>query len=378
MDPLPYEGLVPTLPGRYYTSEEVFGNEVELIFTSSWTCLGRSETVTEAGQFQVHQLYDESILVVRGKDARLRAFHNMCRHRGARLCLESAGTFRKSVRCMYHGWSYDLDGRLKAAPNLVDMPELDKQQYGLQTVGVEEWLGYIWVNLHREAPPLGETALPRIAAVLGSAEKLQRYHVDQLQRTTTIEYEVSANWKIITENFMECYHCASLHPQLIAVLPQFASGYGTMVGDTRGAGFAEGTGYSLSGKAAGPMLPGLRPTDNQLHAVVVYPTAFFVLTPDHVAVYRLSPISAGRTKLAVDTLFAPEHVQRTDFDPDDTVSLRDITVRQDIEAVERCQLGMRSVAYQGVLVPAEHAIIDFYRYLLGSLREPIPPEYEDR
>ena len=378
--PTPPEGLVPGLPGRYYTDEDHFARERRLVFARSWQCVDRAEALAEPGRFLVYPAGDDSVLVIRGKDDRLRAFHNVCRHRGARLCTEetgATGALGKSVRCMYHGWSYALDGRLTAAPNLADLPPGAREQLGLVPVRAQEWLGYLWVNLDGQAPPLPETAGRRAAAVLGSPAKLDRYGVGALRRASSITYDVAANWKVITENFMECYHCAPLHPQLTAVLPQFASGYGTMTGAAPdGAAFAAGRGYSLSGRAAGPRLPGLEPGDGQLHALVLYPTAFLVLTPDHVAVYRLNPVSAGRTTLVVDTMFAPGHSESDDFDPDDTISLRDLTVRQDIEAVERCQLGMRSSAYQGVLVPAEHAIIGFYRDVLGSLGEPLPPAYE--
>jgi Rieske 2Fe-2S family protein len=313
---------------------------------------------------------------VRGKDGVLRAFLNLCRHRGARLCVEPAGRLGKSVRCVYHGWSYGLDGRLVAAPNLADLPPGTRERHGLLPVRLTEWLGYAWVNLDGAAEPLDRTGPRRAAAVFGSAEKLGRYRMAELHRTHSREYDVAANWKLITENFMECYHCAPLHPELTSVLPQFATGYGTMVGDDpRGAAFAPGTGYSLSGRAAGPRLPGLRPDDDQLHALVLFPSAFVVLTPDHVAVYRLRPVSADRTTLVVDTLFPPEHAERPDFDPEDTVRLREVTVRQDIGAVERCQLGVRSRAYAGVLVPAEHAILGFYRDLLTALGDPVPPAY---
>jgi Rieske 2Fe-2S family protein len=368
--------LLPTLPARYYTDQEVFDRERERVFGGGWMCLDRTEAVAAPGSFAVHEVAGESVLLLRGKDGALRAFHNVCRHRGARLCTEPAGTLRKSVRCSYHGWSYGLDGRLAGAPSLAQLPRGTRERYGLLPVRLTEWLGYAWVNLDGRAPPLAETASERAAAVLGDEGKLVRYRIAELRRVRALRYDVAANWKTLTENFMECYHCAPLHPELTAVLPQFASGRGTLAGGGRGAAFAPGTGYSLSGRAAGPRLPGLRPDDDQLHALVLFPSAFVVLTPDHVAVYRLQPRSADRTTLVVDTLFAADQADRPDFDPDDTVALRDVTVRQDIEAVERCQLGMRSRAYEhGVLVPAEHAVLGFYRDLLGALGEPIRPEH---
>jgi Rieske 2Fe-2S family protein len=341
-------------------------------------CVGRTDSLDSPGKFQVSQVGRENLLIVRGRDLRLRAFHNMCRHRGARLCVDTSGALGKTIRCMYHGWMYGLDGRLTSAPNMADMPGMAKDEYGLLPVRLEEWLGYAWVNLDELAPSLGSQVEPQVQARLGDIAKLDRYGLDRLGCAKTIRYDVECNWKIFVENLMECYHCAPLHPQLIAVIPQFATGYGT-ISSRPGVGveFAEGAGYSLSGTVRRPRLPGLTPADSQLHAVVIRPNVFLVLAPDHVAVYRLEPVSAGRTTVFVDSLFDPAQLHRTDADLDNTVELRDITVRQDVEACERCQLGMRSAAYQGVLVPAEHAIVDFYRYVYGAVGEPLPDAYRE-
>jgi Rieske 2Fe-2S family protein len=369
--------LVDTLPGSAYTSPEVFAREVQRVFRPAWICVGRSQEVLDRGAFLVHEVQQDSVLVVRARDGVLRAFHNVCRHRGALLCDQPSGRVGKSLRCMYHGWSYSLDGRLVAGPDLAELPAGTKEQLGLAGIACEEWLGYVWVNLDGTAAPLRASGEERARAVLGSTDKLERYAVDALRLVSTIDYDVAANWKLIAENFMECYHCAPLHPELSAVLPQFAAGRSTMLGDEpSGARFAEGTGYSLSGRASGPRLPGLLKTDDQLHAVVLYPTTFLVLTPDHVAVYRLRPLSAERTALSVDTLFDAGRTDLPDFAPDDTIALRDITVRQDIAALERTQKGVASSSFRGVLMPAEQAALGFYRELLTSLGEPVPPAYE--
>jgi Rieske 2Fe-2S family protein len=274
---------------------------------------------------------------------------------------------------MYHAWTYDLDGRLIAAPNAHEMPDLPKEQFGLNRVLAEEWLGYVWVNLDSDAAPLADQVEPQLRARLGDLETFARYDVGSLRVGRRIEYDVASNWKSVVENFMECYHCASIHPELTEALPQFATGWGTVSSGTgAGARLADGVdGFSMSGRATRPRLPGLLDSDDRLFfGVVLRPNAFVILVPDHVAFFRLEPLAAGRTRVVVDWLFAAAETEREEFDPSDSVRLLDVTNRQDFEACERCQIGMRSPEYRGVLVPSEHVLLDFYDYYLRLLGEP--------
>jgi Rieske 2Fe-2S family protein len=361
--------LVQALPGAYYTDPAMFDADKRRIFGRSWMCVGHADAVQQPGRFLRTEVGDESVLVVCGRDGKIRAFRNLCRHRGARLCMEESGEVGKAIRCMYHAWTYGLDGRLIAAPNMRDMPDLMKEDYGLHQLRAEQWLGYVWVNLDPDAPPLAAQVEPQLVNRLGGLDILDRYGIGQLGVATTIAYEVDSNWKAIIENFMECYHCATIHPELTAALPQFSSGYGSISGTGTGATFAEHVeGFCLSGKTARPPLPGLLPEDDRLfQAIVLRPNALIILVPDHVAFFRLEPREAGHTRVVVDWLFDRETMATEDFDPSDAVAILDITNRQDFEACQRCQLGMRSSAYQGVLVPAEHVIGDFYAYYLDAL-----------
>jgi Rieske 2Fe-2S family protein len=197
--------------------------------------------------------------------------------------------------------------------------------------------------------------------------------VGSLRLVRRITYDVASNWKSVVENFMECYHCASIHPELTEALPQFASGWGTVSGGVgAGATLADGMeGFSMSGRADRPRLPGLLDSDDRLfYGIILRPNAFMILVPDHVAFFRLEPLGAGRTQVVVDWLFAAAEADREDFDPADSVRLLDVTNRQDFEACQRCQIGMVSPKYRGVLVPSEHVVLDFYDYYLGLLGEP--------
>jgi Rieske 2Fe-2S family protein len=363
--------LLAALPGRYYTDPAIFELDQRQIFRRSWLCVGRADALSEPGRYRRIELGEESVLVVRGRDGELRAFLNLCRHRGAQLCSEESGSFSRTIRCTYHSWSYGLDGRLLAAPNMRDMPDLVRADYGLHPVRAEQWLGYLWLNLDPEAQPLAAQVEPQLAERLGDGV-LERYGIERLGVAATIDYSVAANWKSIIENFMECYHCASIHPELTAALPQFRSGYGTISdGMAAGASFAEHVdGFSLSGRATHPRLPGLGPSDDRLfYGLVLRPNVLLILVPDHVALYRLEPLGPGHTRVTVDWLFDRDTMAGDGFDATDAIALLDITNRQDFDACERCQRGMRSAAYSGVLVPAEHVITDFYAQYLAAIGE---------
>lgn len=360
-------GLRSTLPGAYYTSAEMLRIEQERIFSRSWLCVGRADSLMKAGQALSVEVAGESVLIVRDRMGALHGFFNVCRHRGTQLCPAGPAEFRSAIRCPYHGWTYGLDGRLLAAPNLREMPGFLKARHGLRPVGLTTWAGYVWVCLDGEAGSLSAQIEPQLRQRFGSLEVLARYRLEDLGLARRIVYDVHANWKALVENFTECYHCRVIHPQLTAAVPEFASGYGSISGG-RGhgaelAGKVEG--FSRSGRATRRTLPGLAPGERLFYGVILLPNVFLILVPDHVAFFCLEPLTPDRTRVTCDWLFEREALADPAFDPSDAVDLLDITNRQDFEVCERCQLGMSSRTFRdgGVLVPQEHLIADFYDYL---------------
>ena len=366
--------LRSSLPREAYLDEAVYAAEQQAIFGTSWLTVARADQVPEPGDYLVVEPAGQSVLLIRGRDGALRAVRNLCRHRGAVLrradAGEGAGRFGSAVSCPYHGWTYGLDGRLVGAPNLPEMPDLTKAEYGLHPVRLEQWLGYVWLNLDPDAPSLAEQVEPELVERFGPGQTLDRYRIDALLPGRTISYQVAANWKCVVENFMECYHCGTLHPELTAALPQFATGWGTVSGGVgAGAELADGLGsFSSSGVAVRRRLPGLLDQDDRLFfGVVLRPNTFLILVPDHVAVFRLAPHGPGHTTVDVDWLFDARAIADPGFYPDDAVAILDVTNRQDWDACERCQLGMASPAYQAVLVPSEHLITGFHDYVRDRL-----------
>ncbi|MGW6223832.1 aromatic ring-hydroxylating oxygenase subunit alpha [Streptomyces olivaceus] len=362
--------LIATLPGRYYTDPEVFRQEQRHVFEAMWFCAVRAADLERPGAFRTVQVGRENVLVTRTRTGGLRAFLNICRHRGARLGLEESGEVRRTLQCPYHAWTYDLDGRLVAAPNLTKMPDVDRSEYGLVEVALREWLGYAWVCLAEEPPSFEETVRGAVVERLGDPAAVEAYGTEGLALGRRVRYEVRANWKLIVENFMECYHCATIHPELTDVLPEFAEGYAAQYYVGHGAEFGEEVrGFTVDGSEGFGRLPEVPDgRDRRYYAVTVRPTVFVNLVPDHVILHRMFPLAEDRTVVECDWLYAPE-VVASGADLSKSVELFHRVNTQDFAACERTQPAMASRAYRagGVLVPTEHHIGMFHQWLLDRL-----------
>jgi len=359
--------LMATLPGRWYTDPAVFAREQETIFEDMWFCAVWAADIAEPGQFRVVEVGRESVLIVRDNDGTLRAMLNVCRHRGARLCTEESGQLRRTLQCAYHAWTYDLAGRLVAAPNLVKMPDIDRDTYGLIRVQLREWLGYAWVCLADQPPSFAETVISAVTGRLGDPEAIESYRMADLAVGRRISYDVAANWKLIVENFMECYHCATIHPELTSVLPEFKAGFAAQYYVGHGAAFADrAEGFTVDGSPGFPRLPGVSDEqDRRYFAITIRPQVFINLVPDHVILHRMFPVAADRTTVICDWLFDPG-VLESGQDTSRSVELFDRVNRQDFDACERTQPSMSSRAYRdgGVLVPSEHHIAEFHEWVI--------------
>ena len=362
--------LIPTLAGHFYTDADVFAREQQFVFEQMWFCAVRSSDLAKPGAFRKVQVGRESVLVIRGRDGGLRAFLNICRHRGAQLCTEPSGELKRNLQCPYHAWTYGLDGRLVAAPNLTKMPDVDRVEYGLHEVHLREWLGYAWVSLAAEPPSFEDDVQGAVAERLGDLDAIEHYETQDLEVGRRITYDVKANWKLIIENFMECYHCATIHPELTEVLPEFADGFAAQYFVGHGAEFAEDAqGFTVDGSEGFDRLPGVADDqDRRYYAITVKPTVFINLVPDHVIVHRMFPLAADRTIVECDWLYSKD-VVASGKDVSRSVELFHRVNEQDFEACVRTQPAMSSRAYRdgGVLVPSEHHIGAFHDWLLAQI-----------
>ncbi|RYM06712.1 aromatic ring-hydroxylating dioxygenase subunit alpha [Sporolactobacillus sp. THM7-7] len=366
------DSLKSTLKGSLYTDPAVFEREKKYIFSKSWILVGYEYEVAETGQYIRTNVEGENIIIVRGKDRILHAFHNVCRHRGASLCQASSGKIGV-IQCPYHSWSYGLDGTLVGVPNARECRQklVKNEKFGLVRVSVATWHGLIWLNLSDDPCPVEKQLNPEIMERFGELDTFSRYGIENLRVAHREEYDVAANWKILIENFQECYHCSTIHPELTRTIPEFRTGVGTQNEIGRGGKFNQTyEAFSLSGKGTRPRIKTLLPEDDRLYyGITMVPNAFINLTPDHVIIHRLIPVSVEKSKVICDWLFEPEQMAKPEFDPMDAVNLFHRVNQQDFAACEWCQENMKSKVYQngGFLVPLEQHVTRFYDYVLEAI-----------
>jgi glycine betaine catabolism A len=329
-----------TLPARYYTDPEVFRQELESFFCKTWICAGRSEQVANAGDFFQREVAGESILVTRAAGGELRAFYNVCRHRGTRMCREPEGKFAGRIQCPYHGWTYGLDGRLLGAPHMEE--SFRHEDYPLHAVQVADWDGHVFLNLDAQAEPLA-------AQLADLPQKFAPWQMQGLRLHKRIEYAVEANWKLIITNYNECLHCPVLHPMLSRI-----SDYLSGQNDTPQPGYIGGSmefreaaeTMSTDGRRRRAFLPGLGEAHSkQVLYYTVFPNLLVSLHPDYMMTHTLWPQAVNRTHVICEWHFHPSEIAKADFSADDAVEFWDITNREDWSISELSQQGISSRAY---------------------------------
>ncbi len=352
-----------SLEGWWYTDPAIFSAEQRAIYGNRWVCVGRSDDIAAPGAFIVREVGGESIILLRTDEGAAAAYYNVCRHRGARLLTAPEGVCKGVIRCPYHAWAYGLDGALRAAPNMPDFRRERWRNLSLNAVAVEEQLGCLWINMADEPASWDDDIGRQIRSRMGSDDFMATWGMETLVTGTRRTYEAACNWKLIVENFSECYHCPSVHPELTTVLPEFKRGQGTLHQAGYGAAYGAGIGgFTFDGREGLPPLPGLSEEDGRrYYGLVLTPNVFLNLVGDHVILHWLEPLAADRTRIVCLWLFAPE-VIAAGYDIDPSVELFHRTNMQDFAICEQCQLGMgsRSFARGGHLVPSEVQLRDFH------------------
>lgn len=364
--------FLSTFPGRYYYDPALFAREQERIFSKMWVYIGRADALAEPGAYQVVTVGQESVIVVRDKDGTLHAFLNVCRHRGSRLCTQANGQLKGSIQCRYHAWTYGLDGRLLGAPNVMKHELFDQSLYGLWPVALHIWEGLIFLNLSDDPQPFTEQLDDPKVRSFGDVAPYERYQIGRLKLGASMSYDVRANWKLIIENTLECYHCGTMHPELCALIPLYRTGK-LFTNDDITAGVELGEqveALTVTGKASRPPLPGLLPEDtHRYYGLLIMPNVFVNLLGDHVVVDSIQPLEPGLSRVTSDWLFDPGVMANPNFDPSDAVGVLDLVNRQDWEVCELAQQGVTSRAYihGGNYAPDEHHIREFVDYVLEKL-----------
>jgi len=328
-----------TLPREYFVSPEIFAEESERIFAQSWICVGRASQLSSAGSYFLADILQQSIIVARDSFDCVQAYHNVCRHRGTQLCTEAEGQFTGKIQCPYHMWTYSLSGDLTGAPNMKDVPGFDRSKYPLQKVSIAEWEGFLFLNLSQNPQPFEEFFQTLM-------NRFQSWRLSELQIAHTITYKVEANWKLIFQNYNECYHCPTVHPLLAKLTPYKSAMNHLDEGPFLGGPMQislQGGSMTMDGLTCASVL-----SDEEkdlVHYYTLSPGMFLSLHPEYVLVHRLQRISPDQTRIICEWLFHPEEMKRPEFDPGPAIEFWDITNRQDWNVCELSQKGISSRAY---------------------------------
>ena len=368
-------GLQAALPREMYVDPATFAVERDRVLYAEWFCVGRLADLgltpspsSPPGRVAVVDVVGESVIVTTDAEGALHAAYNVCRHRGSQLVTALPGAdpvciAAGSLRCPYHSWTYALDGSLLKAPH-ADLSERDRSSFALHPVAVDAWGGFVFVHLGSPATSLAD-AMTRPAQTLGN------YGLGDLVTGLRLTYEVAANYKVLAENYNECYHCGPVHPELTRLVPAFGGG-GADIDWGGGVPHRDGAWtFTMSGTTERAPLPGLDEAERTRHkGELVHPNLMLSAAADHVAAFVLLPQAVDRTRVECLLLFHPSAVQDPGFDPSDAGDLWDLVNHQDWAICESVQRGMSSRSYtHGWFAPMEDDSADIRRWLLPRISE---------
>ena len=354
-----------TLPREYFTSAAIWEAEQERIFRGTWLLAGHCSELQKSGSYLLHETSTESAIVLRDATGELRAFHNFCRHRGTRLCLEKRGQLGATIQCSYHAWTYRLDGSLQGAPHMQDVAGFDKSAWGLKPVALAVWDGFLFVNFADDPQPFAE-ALP---ALIG---KFEHWPLAEMVSVHQTECEVAANWKLFFHNYSECYHCPTVHPHLnrLTLFRNTANDLdeGPVLGGPMVMSNPDGS-MTLHGERCALPFPGLTVEErSRVWYYTLFPSAFLSLHADYVLLHRVRPLAIDRTQVICDWFFHRDAIAVPGFDAQPAIEFWDITNQQDWALCVNAFHGIGSHAWApGPYSDLESQLAAFDRHYLSRI-----------
>lgn len=381
-----------SLEQRFYTDPEIYALELEHIVTRSWILAGHESQLPETGDFRVLKVANESAIIVRNKESDIRAFANVCRHRGSIVCLEEKGNRRK-FECPYHGWMYGTDGSLLAARSMRD--GFDKTDYGLHSLPVEIIQGLIFVCFCDD-PPSVEAARRELA------EPMSMFDFENMKVAAQKVYPIDANWKLAVENYQECYHCAPAHPEYAKLHTlmlgrkqkkrvqshmlkrmgacglkriEFDRVYEKAPNGEMGYAYSRTAlfeGYktgSKDGEPLAPLLGRLADYDGGASDINFGPLNYFLVYSDHAVGYVFTPVDETSCQCEIYWLVRGDAVEGKDYDVDELMWLWDVTTEADKRIIVDNWKGVSSRFYKpGPFSEMEHEEQQFVDWVLHELR----------
>jgi Rieske 2Fe-2S family protein len=358
-----------SLEQPFYVDRDYFNLDMETIWYRDWLFMAHDCELPKAGNYLTVQIGDYSVIIVKGRDGQIRAFHNSCRHRGSRVCTSEKGQSARLV-CPYHQWTYELDGKLLFARHMGD--DFDKSQYGLKPVACETVGGYIFICLSQQPMDFA----PMRAQVESYMAPHRIWEAKVAHESTIIE---KGNWKLVWENNRECYHCAANHPELCRTYPENPSVTGTDGGASdpeigghwarcEAAGLpsrfeidpkgqfrvarmpliGEAESYTMSGKRAVQRPLSDDVTISHIGALLLfhYPTTWNHFLGDHTISFRVLPLGPEETMVTTKWLVHKDAVEGVDYNIEELTHVWNETNDQDRQIVEQNAFGIRSPAYE--------------------------------
>jgi len=377
-----YKGLKETqetLPASFYLDAAHYERELQSIWYRNWVYVCRADALDQVRSFRTVEIGSQNILVLRDENGDLQAFHNTCRHRGSVLCTENEGRLRsKVILCPYHNWVYSLQGDLQRTPSKHCPAGFDKKNFPLYKVAIDEWNGFVFVNL------AGKDAMPLEESFQQDSADLTNWPLSSLKPGHTYRKTMACNWKIFWENFNECLHCPSVHPELCKMVPIYGRAYMEPEEDPNWpvnrdstdpkfiGGMREGAQtWTIDGQPVGKPFEGLSESERKAgyHYVVNCPSVFIAAHIDYVRIVRLLPMGTEKTELQVEWLFSEETLADKSIDIEKAASFAKLVMQQDAFVSELNQKGLHCIQHKhGVLMAEDYDVYNFQNWVREQLR----------
>ena len=382
-----------SLDQKFYKDTSIFDLEKHTIFYNSWIFIGHESQIPNKGDFFVYKLLDEEIIVLRNKENKVKAFFNVCRHRGSRVCLEEKGNTSR-FSCPYHSWTYNLDGKLLAAKSLRE--GIDKSKRGLHPCNIESASGMLLINLSDNPQ-----SLKNLQSDL--KEPFEMFGFKDLKVAAHKNYPIASNWKLAVENYQECYHCAPAHPEYslshslkIEDEPGFDEAQEKMMNNLESCGlkdievnkdfsnkdpdqeqyaysrYALFDGYmtgSKDGKPLAPLLGDIKEFNQGCSDFNIGPVSYFLAYCDHIVGYIFTPTSQDQCQCDIYWLVNKDAEENKDYDKEKLMWLWDVTTYADETIIVNNQKGVNSIKYQsGPYTDKEQSTRRFIKWYLSELK----------
>jgi choline monooxygenase len=326
-----------TLLSSFYLDPAVYEREKELIFGRTWQLVARIDDLARPGDFVPATILDEPVVITHGLDGELHGFYNVCRHRAGQVALSKGN--RKSLQCHYHGWTYGLDGALRAAPEMDESEGFDKADFGLRQIRVDRWGPFGFANLDEDAPPL----IAQMGAIPAEVARAG-YDVDHMRLIERREYLIECNWKVYVDNYLEGYHLPIAHPALFKELDYDSYRVETFrYYSKQHAPIRE----LKEGEELGRDRRYVRTADGEGEALYywLFPNTMFNIYEDNMSSNLIIPVGVDRTLTVFEWFFAEPGTGSGWESMQQTIAFSDQIQQEDIALCEQVQRGLRSRAY---------------------------------